>query len=233
MNVQLVAQSLGWVWMCAGTATLLFLAMRSVTIEADSDFTEFLMLAVLTVVGIATLVAGCQMIGYAQTALWLWRIASVTCIVFSLYAITRPRRVFRAVAASVLNVLIAVFMAAAWLFEAHAATASLPLRPQTVLLTVDGVRAWDTIALLVFATITLLSVRWCVRAVERGIAPSIESHWGGIGGGVSAWRVSASVVYLVLAVTFGLLFAIFVQLLGARTASGTSPVPVTAPTTTR
>lgn len=46
-------------------------------------------------------------------------------------------------------------------------------------------------------------------AVERDPdRPGLESHWGGLGGGLGGWRVSTSLVYLMAAVAFGGLLAL-------------------------
>lgn len=42
-------------------------------------------------------------------------------------------------------------------------------------------------------------------------APHIESHWGGLGGGVGGWRVSTSLVYLGGAIVFGIILLLVVQ----------------------
>lgn len=39
--------------------------------------------------------------------------------------------------------------------------------------------------------------------------PQIETHWGGLGGGLGGWRVSASLAYLVAALAFGGMFTAF------------------------
>ena len=44
-----------------------------------------------------------------------------------------------------------------------------------------------------------------VQLVESGDPPSIQRHWGGVGGGVSGWRMSISIVYLGGAMFFAML----------------------------
>jgi hypothetical protein len=44
---------------------------------------------------------------------------------------------------------------------------------------------------------------------ERGQPFGVESHWGGLGGGLGGWRVSPQVIYLVAALVFaGMLTAL-------------------------
>src|SRR5271154_126167 len=49
------------------------------------------------------------------------------------------------------------------------------------------------------------------EAIRLEGAPHIESHWGGLGGGVGGWRVSPSLIYLSGAIIFGILMAFSVR----------------------
>jgi hypothetical protein len=42
-------------------------------------------------------------------------------------------------------------------------------------------------------------------------APHIESHWGGLGGGVGGWRISTSLVYLTGAIAFGIILLLIID----------------------
>jgi hypothetical protein len=42
-------------------------------------------------------------------------------------------------------------------------------------------------------------------------APHIESHWGGLGGGVGGWRISSSLVYLAGAIAFGIILLLVIE----------------------
>jgi hypothetical protein len=61
------------------------------------------------------------------------------------------------------------------------------------------------IGALVLLVVMLLLLREFVRAV-RYEPPRIESHWGGIGGGLGGWHISPSLAYLVAAIAFGAMF---------------------------
>jgi hypothetical protein len=69
-------------------------------------------------------------------------------------------------------------------------TIPLPMNasPQSVMLVLDG--------LILFIFIVAL-----VRSLSRGESVSVESHWGGLGGGIAGWRLSAPLIYL-LAIAF-------------------------------
>jgi hypothetical protein len=66
----------------------------------------------------------------------------------------------------------------------------------------------ETAALTLFALGTVVAVALFLWAVRRGDLPQIESHWGGLGGGMGGWRMSASMAYLLMAAIFGSLFTV-------------------------
>jgi hypothetical protein len=84
-----------------------------------------------------------------------------------------------------------------------------------------------------FASIALVFLTRLTRSLEAGEALGIESHWGGLGGGIGGWRISRPVSYLLCAMTFGALAAVAVSRypdpLPTESASGTK----TAITTTK
>src|SRR4029450_7897614 len=96
-------------------------------------------------------------------------------------------------------------------------------------ITIDGVRLWRGIALAPIGFGPIVFVWLFVRMVERGVTPQVESHWGGIGGGLGGWRVSASLTYRAAAAVFGVLFAIFVMQLEPRPpAPGSTGAPASS-----
>lgn len=54
----------------------------------------------------------------------------------------------------------------------------------------------QSILLLVAAGGLVVLLLALVRSLSRGEAVSVESHWGGLGGGIVGWRLSAPLVYL-------------------------------------
>jgi hypothetical protein len=46
------------------------------------------------------------------------------------------------------------------------------------------------------------------ESLRREGSPTIESHWGGLGGGIGGWRLSLSLVYLLGLIAFGLLLVV-------------------------
>lgn len=64
----------------------------------------------------------------------------------------------------------------------------------------------------IIAGILLLIVVYLLMGFSRRARqdpPHIETHWGGLGGGLGGWRVSASLAYLVAALAFGGMFTAF------------------------
>lgn len=64
-------------------------------------------------------------------------------------------------------------------------------------------------ALVLFAFGSIYFLFLFVQRLERGGAPQIETHWGGIGGGLGGWRMSTSLGYLLVAIVLMLLFGLF------------------------
>jgi hypothetical protein len=64
---------------------------------------------------------------------------------------------------------------------------------------------------VLFASIGLIFLTRLTRSLEEGESLGVESHWGGLGGGVGGWRVSRPVGYLFCVMTFGALAAVAVS----------------------
>jgi hypothetical protein len=90
------------------------------------------------------------------------------------------------------------------------------------------------LALLALGTLIFLSL--FVQRLQRGGAPQIETHWGGIGGGLGGWRMSSSLGYLLVAIVLSVMFTVFLVQFDAREqrehdkkfASGSAATPKTA-----
>lgn len=66
------------------------------------------------------------------------------------------------------------------------------------------VPAGYAIALLLLLALTVSLVLLFIRSVGVD-TPRVESHWGGLGGGLGGWEFSRSLAYLVAAVSFAIL----------------------------
>lgn len=60
-------------------------------------------------------------------------------------------------------------------------------------------------AVIVLGTLMVIFLCLFILTAWRDSRPQFEGHWGGLGGGVGGWRISQSIVYLVLAVAMGLM----------------------------
>jgi hypothetical protein len=94
----------------------------------------------------------------------------------------------------------------------------LLLAPLAMLLTErfhDDPRADEKMVALglgvLFACIALVFLTRLTRSLEAGETLGLESHWGGLGGGVGGWRISRPVGYLFCVMTFGALAAVAVS----------------------
>ncbi|MCB9765067.1 MAG: hypothetical protein H6739_35160 [Alphaproteobacteria bacterium] len=63
--------------------------------------------------------------------------------------------------------------------------------------------AWRAGVMLLLAAVTLWFLQLFGDSMTRGHWPTLESHWGGLGGGLGGWRISPSLVYLLGALWFG------------------------------
>jgi len=80
--------------------------------------------------------------------------------------------------------------------------------------------AADVLAILVLAVLgggTILFAFEFLSQVKRGHTVGVESHWGGLGGGLGGWRISAALSFLVASLVFALAFsAVAVKFLDSR-----------------
>lgn len=101
------------------------------------------------------------------------------------------------------------------------------------LATVQGeIDAWLGGKLFLLATITLWFLGRLGASMREGAWPTLETHWGGLGGGLGGWRASPALIYLVGALWFGGLLAYTAQ--GDAPAAGDAAAATTpgAATTT-
>jgi len=68
-------------------------------------------------------------------------------------------------------------------------------------------RAAPLWALMVFVALGASLVIWAFALVQRGSKIGVSSDWGGFGGGLGGWQVSAPLALLIFALIFSLLGA--------------------------
>ncbi|WP_416896262.1 MAG: hypothetical protein ACMVY4_12010 [Minwuia sp.] len=72
-----------------------------------------------------------------------------------------------------------------------------------IALVLDKLSGASSAVALLLGGLALGSFWVFVWLLLRGEPVGIESHWGGIGGGVGGWRVTAPLVFLLLTLFFG------------------------------
>ena len=61
-----------------------------------------------------------------------------------------------------------------------------------------GLRPSDAVVLIVLAGIASASFVLLVMYLSRGAHIAVESHWGGLGGGLGGWRISGALAILLI-----------------------------------
>ena len=84
-----------------------------------------------------------------------------------------------------------------------------------------GLSTAVVLGVVILVTVTLLVAMFV--AVRRGEGFEIESHWGGLGGGLGGWRVSAPLVYL-----FGVVAVLALGTTAVRPSTGIPDQPSAA-----
>jgi len=209
-----------WVWALFGFALVVADGLLIATEFGDSDapIPVYLAATAAAICGIGSMVLALHVLGYPRIALWAWRAPAAAYSLVALYVAMKGRSSTLARIGAGLNFVIALLMSAASfavqrVFAPQSTAQSLPA--SKTIITIDGVQLWHGVALGILGAGTVLFLVLFIRLIERGVSPQIESNWGGIGGGMGGWRMSASLTYLAGAVVFGLLFAFFILQLKA------------------
>jgi hypothetical protein len=233
-----------WTWIVVGLALHAFLVAFAFSSRNDTDeLPTHFVLMLMGIAGTGVLVSSLGLAGLAVYALWAWRISAAVLVITAVWS--QPRSPvslsIRAAATGnfIVGALIAVLgFASGPVTVRHApviapgpaptqqlAESAHALRTAPIM---DGVWFWHFIALGMLAAGTIVFIVLFVRVLERGVNLQVESHWGGIGGGLGGWRVSSSLTYLAMAAVFGILFAVFVLKLEPTPPKVTPPPAQTA-----
>jgi hypothetical protein len=217
-----------WVWISLAAAAII---VSTIIVISSFVEEEWLWMAP----GLLTLVASSgflfsslYMTGYSSPAFWSWRITGGFTVITGIVCVVKSftdtdfglnARVRLAVAGVTIFSVLPLICS---IFATPVPAISRPLQTglgERVVI-VSGVALWHNIALVVIGIGTAMFLVLFVRAVGRGIAPGIESHWGGLGGGLSGWQISLSLTYFIGCVMFGVLFSLL-ALRGDNAAAGT------------
>jgi len=157
--------------------------------------------------------------GWPSTALYVWRVTAISVAVLAVIMFFRnqpriasgppgttptKRKLGPRWTAAIMSILL---IGHAWLsFQRN----SLPNTAAGIAQTADFSATFETaqgiLTVFWFGALGLLGIGTLVflflfvGRLQRGGAPKIETHWGGIGGGLGGWRMSSSLGYLVVAI---------------------------------
>lgn len=93
---------------------------------------------------------------------------------------------------------------------------------------IDELKLFHAVILGFFASLTFVFARRLLDEVQQGDTPSFESHWGGFGGGLGGWRLSPSLVFLLVVLALGTLTIISAS--SVITRGDTAPTQLDMPT---
>lgn len=71
--------------------------------------------------------------------------------------------------------------------------------------------AAQAVLLVVLGALAVASFGMFIHSLGGGDGVGVESHWGGIGGGVGGWRVTTPLIFLLLTIFFAGLLTASVQ----------------------
>jgi hypothetical protein len=208
-----------WTWTAGGLATLGIVGYLIKEALTEDDAALRLLIPGLVVAGLGSVVLSLHVLGIVRTGLVAWRVGSVLYVGVAIVLTTfRAGKLnTSAHAANALNLAVAaVSTACSFLLPAVPSSAGAGIASAVTQLppiVISGVNFWTSVALGALGLGGAVSFILFIRRVERGGTPQIETHWGGLGGGIGGWRMSSSLTYLAASAIFGLLFTMFVMTL--------------------
>jgi hypothetical protein len=155
-----------------------------------------------------------SIIGHPVVAAWAWHILAGAAVCFGVFCCFRvfmehedAGETFSVVGSTALATVL--FMLGLWARRAVVVPQATNV-PRAAEIAYSQITVWHNVALTFLALGTLIFLVLFVAANQRGIFPAIESHWGGLGGGLGGWQMSSSLSYLIGAVVFGILFSVVI-----------------------
>jgi hypothetical protein len=218
MDQALMLNIVGWLWVLASLGALATVVLLADEASGSIRFLPQVGPGVVAISAMASLVAALHVVGYPAVGLWAWRIVSVLYVLFAIFVATNTGSDAAERAGVVVNVALALLTSIASFVIRQVfvpAAASSSPAPAKSIIAIQGVQLWHGLALSILGLGTVVFLFLFIRMIERGVPPQVESQWGGIGGGMGGWRMSASLTYLVTALVFGVLFAFFIVQLKA------------------
>jgi hypothetical protein len=209
-----------WVWIIIGAAGVIGAAILALG-EQGKDVPWWRIAIILGIGsgGSGLLALAVAAAGWPSIALYVWRVTAISVTVIGAVTFLRNRPVITSAApgttptrtswgagwvAAIGTILLIGYT---WLsFQRN----SLPKTAGGVAQSADLGTTFETaqgiLSIFWFGALGLLGIGTLVflflfvGRLQRGGAPKIETHWGGIGGGLGGWRMSSSLGYLVVAI---------------------------------
>lgn len=208
-------------WLCAllgaGSVVAVVAALVNTIREASWDWTSALIGSLWGAGASALLFFGLAAAGFPEQAVWTWRATAIGLVLLNARVWVKSFADTDSVWQDLLQVLAFVFAVALAVLSCLVAglkTVTEVPSPQppasTIRWTIEGVPLWHNVALCLFAASFILFILLFIGRVRKGNLAQIESHWGGLGGGLGGWRISTSLSYLLAALLCGLSFTAFV-----------------------
>jgi hypothetical protein len=205
-----------WVWIVLAAVSVVISTIVVFVGIGDEEWDTAIsgLLALLASSGF--LFGSLHIAGYSSSAYWIWRITGGFTVIMGIAC--GVRALMDTAASTWAKLIIAgvtifsVLPLVCSFFATPLNTLAKPLQggPGERIVVVSEITLWHNFALVMVGTGTVMFLVLFVRAVSRGIAPGVESHWGGLGGGLSGWQISLSLTYFIGSVIFGVLFSLLV-----------------------
>lgn len=204
-----------WIWTALSAAAVCGLVIGAVV--TFEDFDAYIVAVLLLGASVATglMFASLSFLGVPVAAIWAWRIIAGVACAYGLISFAKAL-LEDSDLGEVLAIVGATVLAGAFL-TTGILTAPRPFGPTPVTPTAPHVAGtsifqigvWHTFALTMLALTTMCFLLLFLLAMRRGIPLAVESHWGGLGGGITGWQMSKSLGYLIGVIVCGILFSLF------------------------
>jgi hypothetical protein len=203
-----------WVWIGLAAIAVIISTIVVFVALADEEWPVAIAALLALLASSGFLFTSLHTAGYSSPAYWVWRITGGFTVILGIACAVKSLTDFSA------DVWEKIIVLGVTIFSVLPLVCSIPATSQGTLpkplqggfseriLIVSEITLWHNVALIMVGTGTVMFLVLFVRAVSRGIAPGVESHWGGLGGGLSGWQISLSLTYFIGSVIFGGLFSL-------------------------
>lgn len=225
-----------WIWLILGFVQMVLLFFIRLTGMDDDRWRPILFFTLPMTVAMGLSVLGFAAVGQPQIALTVWRILAVVLVAHRLITAGIKIKEGKRLSAGIWgggSILLAVLLVLAFASNTESLTHTVsigvvqpnlptlvPSQPAEVHISAAAIWRFLATGLLAMGTVVFFVL--FVGLIQRGVPLQVESHWGGIGGGLGGWRLSSALTYLLVAILFG---GIFVMLAFKDEASAAKDQP--------